>query len=147
MSKIYKLPIREYIETRINKEMQPDCWIWTLAKDKDGYGVAHKGRGNFRAHRISYETFIGPIPEGFSVCHHCDNPPCCNPAHLFLGTNQDNMDDMVAKGRKPRKSHCPKGHPYSGTNVVFESDGSQKCKICKRTREKLRYHAREKTYD
>jgi hypothetical protein len=57
------------------------------------------------AHRWAYEHFIGPIPAGLFVCHHCDNPPCCEPSHLFLGTQQVNMTDKMAKGRHRYVTH------------------------------------------
>jgi hypothetical protein len=79
-----------------------DCWIWTGACDSKGYGrIGAGGRGGrlVRPHRVVYEAEHGAIPEGMYVCHHCDNPPCVRPEHLFLGTNQDNQLDAVAKGR------------------------------------------------
>jgi hypothetical protein len=71
------------------------CWEWTRARSHDGYGVYKK----LRAHRVAYELAFGPIPDGLSVLHHCDNPPCVNPARLFLGTQSDNMRDCYRKGR------------------------------------------------
>lgn len=71
------------------------CWVWKGHIGNFGYGKL----GNLTAHRISYEFFIGPIPKGMFVLHHCDNPPCVNPMHLFIGTQGDNMKDMVRKGR------------------------------------------------
>lgn len=81
----------------------PGCWLWTASKRNKGYGAFCYTRGgavvNGRAHRISWEVHNGPIPEGLKVLHRCDTPACLNPEHLFLGTLQDNVDDMVQKGR------------------------------------------------
>jgi hypothetical protein len=87
------------------------CWIFYGATNEAGYGIVGTGgRGapNDRAHRITYRHFRGEIPAGMFVCHSCDVPECCNPDHLFLGTNQDNVNDMIAKGRNsppPRNPH------------------------------------------
>lgn len=76
-----------------------DCWGWS-GYTRDGYGVLGIGRSQQeKAHRFSYELHKGPIPAGLHVLHRCDNPPCTNPDHLFLGTQADNQADMVAKGR------------------------------------------------
>lgn len=76
------------------------CWEWTGMRDPKGYGyVTVPGKGSRRAHRVSYEEFVGPIPPGLCVMHACDNPPCINPSHLSVGTTRDNMHDMIRKGR------------------------------------------------
>lgn len=75
------------------------CWIWNAAKI-NGYGVIGTKSGTRRAHRIIYELLIGPIPNGFFLCHHCDTPECVNPGHMFVGTPMDNISDMIKKGRK-----------------------------------------------
>jgi hypothetical protein len=80
------------------------CWTWRNSKYRNGYGSLRikNPDGTISAklaHRVAWEITYGPIPEGMKICHKCDNPPCCNPAHLFLGTTQDNNRDMALKGR------------------------------------------------
>ena len=83
-------------------EKTPGCWRWTGATT-NGYGIVYLGdRKHEGAHRFSYRLHVGSIPDGCGVLHRCDNPPCCNPDHLFTGTNQANMADRHAKGRDAR---------------------------------------------
>jgi hypothetical protein len=79
-----------------------NCWVWTGCINEWGYGafMPYRAKQLVGAHRYSWQLHHGPIPEGLCVLHHCDNPPCVNPEHLFLGTFQDNVDDMMCKGRK-----------------------------------------------
>lgn len=80
-----------------------NCWVWKAGKDKNGYGKfsGTAERRHARAHRTSWEIHFGSIPSGLGVLHHCDNPSCVRPAHLWIGTNADNSRDMVRKGRSP----------------------------------------------
>lgn len=80
---------------KVNRGEPQDCWLWTGAKLKSGYGSFQQAR----AHRVSWTLNRGPIPKGKHVCHHCDTPLCVNPAHLFLGTDFDNRQDAIRKGR------------------------------------------------
>lgn len=75
------------------------CWGWRAHMDKDGYPIITNDGKPMRAHRVSYELHYGPIPKGMFVLHHCDNPPCTNPQHLFLGNTLDNALDASRKGR------------------------------------------------
>ena len=87
----------------VNIDADGDCWEWQLALTKGGYGHLRWGREFVYAHRIAWELSNGLIPEGLCACHKCDNPSCCNPAHLFLGTHQENVLDAIEKGRWTRK--------------------------------------------
>ena len=83
------------------------CWEWNGGRfaslgGRPAYGALYAGGETLMAHRASYEFHVGPIPHGMFACHSCDNPPCINPEHIFLGSNRDNMVDMYGKGRGNR---------------------------------------------
>lgn len=85
----------------IRPELGP-CWLWIGARDRHGYGSIGEGapsRRTVRVYRLSYTWAHGPVPFGLKVLHHCDNPPCVRPAHLYAGTAQQNSDDMIVRGR------------------------------------------------
>jgi hypothetical protein len=90
-----------------------ECWEWQGYITEKGYGRLHlceKGKYRFlRAHRFAWELMNGPIPEGQCICHHCDNRLCCNPAHLFMGTINDNNLDRARKGRGIGPGGCMGG--------------------------------------
>jgi hypothetical protein len=88
---------------RLIQRCEDGCWIWCGPKLPAGYGKLHFGGKSYYTHRYSYEAFKGVIPQGHYVCHACDNPACCNPEHLFTGTQRDNMTDCAAKGRVHRR--------------------------------------------
>lgn len=83
------------------------CWEWTGRRKPAGYGSLFIRGKNLVAHRVAWRLVCGPIPPGMFICHHCDNPPCCNPDHLFIGTARDNVRDAIAKGRKDYKGGWP----------------------------------------
>jgi predicted DNA-binding protein (UPF0251 family) len=118
-------PVIERVLDKVVRIPFSGCWIFTGASNEFGYGIVGTGgRGmpNDRAHRITYKHFHGEIPSGMFVCHECDVPSCCNPSHLFLGTNQDNVDDMVKKGRNskpPRNPHVV-GSAHPGSKLTEE---------------------------
>jgi HNH endonuclease len=83
-----------------NVQVTENCWLWKGGVDICGYGSTNfKGSRKARAHRVAYELFKEPIPKGMLVLHRCDNPSCCNPDHLFVGTQKDNKKDQASKDR------------------------------------------------
>lgn len=107
------------------------CIEWAGCVDSFGYGRV--GRGQIPAHRVSYMLTKGEIGD-YLVCHSCDNPRCVNPDHLWLGTQTDNMRDMVRKGRhsKQQRQQCIHGHPFDEANTYRKSGGQRSCRACNR---------------
>lgn len=96
-------PLADRFAAKVAKSGPDECWPWQGYRVPKGYGMIQSGGRSgkpLNAHRVAYELGYGSIPEGMMVCHHCDNPPCCNPRHLFLGKPKDNTRDMVRKGRQ-----------------------------------------------
>lgn len=94
-----KIPIEDRIWNYVEKRNKKECWIFTGYKNNDGYGKITSNGKIESAHRVVYRLTFGEIPEGKVVMHTCDNPACCNPRHLKLGTQNDNIQDMIKKGR------------------------------------------------
>jgi hypothetical protein len=128
------------------------CWIWKGHTAENGYGRFAWRDADLRvqsrpAHVVAWEQSNGrELPDGMYGCHRCDNPPCCNPDHVFPGTSQENRLDCIAKGRHSRdnsagtsasaraqksRAHCKNGHPFSGHNLYFDRrSGARRCRAC-----------------
>jgi len=121
---------RFWLKTRWNPTI--GCLEWTAGGYGNGYGKFHIKRVATPAHRIAWVLENGQIPGGLLVCHKCDNPPCLNVDHLFLGTYADNLADMEAKGRGAwqGRTHCPNGHTFTPENLLPAKKGRKLCKIC-----------------
>ncbi len=98
--------------SKVDIRLPAECWEWQACRSRKGYGRFHLGSRVVQAHRVAHALTIGPVPLDVLVCHTCDNPPCCNPLHLFLGTNTDNARDRETK----RRSVLPHGY----TNLTEE---------------------------
>lgn len=122
------------------------CWLWSGTLTKQGYGHIRWKKRTLLCHRVSYCFFIAPFNKNICCLHHCDNPSCVNPNHLFLGTNKENMNDRDRKGRHVawhlRQKECKNGHPYVHGSFNFELNQSgrprRRCLICRRLTDKKR---------
>lgn len=121
------------------------CWEWQAGKIKDrGYGQFWLNGLNYRAPRVMWTILHGPIPDSILIYHSCDNPPCVNPTHLFLGTNSDNVLDRNRKGKfthwSSAKSYCKHGHEFVEENIYWENGIHRKCRECRRIKNLAWYH-------
>ena len=143
--------ILERFWSKVEKGVGSACWEWSGSRDQDGYGTllidsrrSSSMRGKrVRAHRFSASLHFGMFDQRLLVCHHCDNPRCVRPDHLYLGDPQSNSHDRSVRGRdfNAMKTHCPSGHEYTPENTYRPGGtGSRFCRECSRI-DARRYHA------
>lgn len=129
-------------------EKTDTCWNWTACKNNTGYGLFSINNMMILSHRFSYELHKGKIPIGLEIDHLCRNRLCCNPDHLEAVTGKENImrgDTGKAFGQRQKfKTHCPKGHPYSGDNLYIKPNGQRNCKECCRISKRVH---REKLFN
>ena len=98
-----------------------DCWEWNGARRPKGYGNVRINKRCMQSHRVAFELANGSIPDGYMVCHICDNPPCCNPSHLMLGVAKSNAADMLIKNRQKSRESAARG-VVNGNSKLIDSD-------------------------
>lgn len=133
-------PVLDRLWSKVQKT--ETCWIWqggrTGPADADYGTISFRGR-NVLVHRLVYELYVGPIPDGLEVDHLCSNPPCVRPNHLEPVTSRENSfrsrSPELTRQRQLAITHCPKGHPYDEQNTL-RSGGKRRCGICRRRQNK-----------
>ena len=121
--RVMRKTLEERFWEKVDVKGPDECWEWTACKIKDGYGHIRGGGDSQKlllAHRISWEIHNGPIPKGMQVHHHCDNPGCVNPAHLWTGSQADNIRDRDEKGRQIHPRGEAHGRTHQSEQTVRE---------------------------
>lgn len=127
----------------LNKVIKTDhCWLWSAKKEKAGYGRFAIREREFAAHRVSYQLFVGDIPNGLTIDHQCNNPSCVRPSHLKPMTMRDNLlRGNTFQAENAKKTHCMRGHLFSKENTYISPNGNRSCKKCRKAI-KARYKAK-----
>jgi hypothetical protein len=139
----HRVPDIQRVLEKVVKNPETGCWVYGGYLNDAGYGITviSGTRRRVRVHRVAYEHFKGPIPEGFHVDHLCFNPRCVNPAHLEAVTNGENVRRSIRAGKSAvhgwamqrDKTHCQRGHPYDEANTYRTPDNSKRhCRACGR---------------
>jgi len=118
------------------------CWLWTAAKNRDGYGFISVGGVWTAAHRVSYELFVGAIPESMEIDHLCRRRDCVQPEHLEAVSHAENVQRSEVGRYNRAKTHCAHGHPFDAVNARIERNGWRTCRTCKR--EQMRRYRKER---
>lgn len=140
-----------YWDRAITSDNPNGCWSWRGTTALRGYArvytrLADNKRVYVLAHHVSYMLHVGNIPLGLQINHHCDNPICTNPSHLYAGTQYENVQDRVRRGRSKGggwdKTHCVKGHEYTPENTMLDKRGYRKCRECDKAHSSKTYYAK-----
>lgn len=124
------------------------CWLWQGTHQQKGYGMRWdpQAKRMVYLHRVNYERFVAPIPDGYQIDHLCKTPPCCNPEHLEAVTPRENtLRSDAPSAQQARQTHCKNGHPFAGDNLLLTASGRRACRTCNRDkmREYRKTHERK----
>lgn len=139
------MPLAERFWKNVDVRGPDECWEYgKKARGPKGHGMFQRGRGlgTIGSHRMAWILTHGELKPGEWVLHRCDNPPCCNPEHLYVGDHEQNMRDMGERkrSRSAKVTHCPSGHPYSEENTyVAPKSGERICRTCRKAQKRARY--------
>lgn len=109
------------------------CWLWLRGCDPDGYGKVRDGARTRRTHIVTYEFYVGLVPDGLVLDHQCNVRGCCNPAHLLPMTNRENVlkpGSQSLAAIRAAQTHCIHGHEFTEQNTIIRSNGCRKCRTC-----------------
>lgn len=141
-------PLRERLWLRIEVDPETGCWVWQGAKNATGYGrvampTGKQGGRTDLVHRVTYEEYVGPIPDGLVIDHLCRRPACCNPQHLEPVTQRENLlRGETSQARNAAKTHCKFGHEFTPENTRLVARG-RRCIACERRRANESYQRRK----
>ena len=123
------VPLKDRLYASFSPEPNTGCWLWVASLDRDGYGAAKHQQKSVKAHRLVYEVFKGPIPEGKTLDHLCRVRCCVNPDHLEPVTGPEN----TKRGARASSTHCKRGHPLFGDNLMIAGRVRERvCRTCRR---------------
>lgn len=134
-------PARDRLLALVEIDEATGCWLWMGSRKGPGYGTFCFENVTRLAHRVSYELFVGPIPEGLQVDHLCNTPPCVRPDHLEVCSGRQNVlrSPAAPSAINARKTHCNNGHEFTPENTYVTKNGSRQCKRCTADRMKRAY--------
>ena len=139
-------PPVERFWAQVDRGASGECWLWTGGLGTSGYGVFCTDARRIGAHRYSLNLAVACPDPALLACHHCDNPPCVNPAHLYWGTYADNVQDMLDRGRavggRAKKLACANGHPYTTGSQGKRS----RCSVCDRANRQRKNERKRQRY-
>lgn len=133
---IFPLRPSEFRRLALHIEEHPNgCWLWTASTCAGGYGRVYLRNAVWQVHKMVYEIFVGPVPEGYVLHHRCKNKRCCNPAHLKLVTQGENLElDGVLVTRtppNPLRTWCKNGHELTDDNVRWRTVHGKRWRVCR----------------